>query len=76
MQKIDSSLCFSATDLVHFIDCEHLTALDLCGLSDGEFRPTKVKQVESAELIARKGTEHLAKRQQSMVAPDIEGGLW
>ena len=58
MQKIDSGLYFSATDLVNFIECEHLTALDLRGLSDGEFRASKVKQDESAELIARKGTEH------------------
>ena len=51
-------LFFSATDLGNFIECEHLTALDLRGLSDGEFRSAKVKPDESAELIARKGNEH------------------
>lgn len=58
MQLINSQRLYSATDLVNFIECEHLTALDLAALQSNELRASKVKADESAELIARKGIEH------------------
>ncbi|TDP74731.1 TM0106 family RecB-like putative nuclease [Roseateles toxinivorans] len=58
MQLQADQIHFSATDLVNFIECEHLTALDLLGLRDDAMRSGKVKADESAELIARKGIEH------------------
>lgn len=53
-----SKLLVSATDLVNFVECEHLTALDLLCSRDDQLRARKVKADESAELIARKGIEH------------------
>ena len=42
MQLINSQRLYSATDLVNFIECEHLTALDLAALQSNELRASKV----------------------------------
>ena len=58
MQQRDGTILFSATDLVAYLECEHLTALDFQALGDAEMRSDKAVPDESAELIARKGNQH------------------
>jgi predicted RecB family nuclease len=58
MQLRDGVYLFSATDLVGFLECEHLTVLDLQSLHDADARASKSAPDESAALIARKGDEH------------------
>ena len=58
MQLRDEVHLFSATDLVGFLECEHLTVLDRQSLHDAELRASKSAPDESAALIARKGDEH------------------
>lgn len=58
MQLRDRKQMFSATDLVGFLECEHLRALDLAALSDARTREHSAAPDESAELFARKGDEH------------------
>jgi uncharacterized protein len=56
MQQVDDQLILSASDLINFLECQHLTWLDLehaHGRFDAE--PTRG---DSAELVARKGDEH------------------
>lgn len=55
MQTKDSMLLYSATDLVNFLECEHVTSLDFLNLHT----PLPRASVdESTELIQRKGYEH------------------
>jgi len=58
MQLRDEVYLFSATDLVGFLECEHLTVLELQSLHDAGVRASKTAPDESAALIARKGDEH------------------
>lgn len=59
MQFRDGQYLFSATDLVGFLECAHLTALDRQSLGDGGvLRAQQAADDPSAALIARKGTEH------------------
>ena len=58
MQLCDGQHLFSATDVVGYLECAQLTALDLQSLHDAAVRAEKVGEDESAALIARKGTEH------------------
>ena len=58
MQQRDGTILFSATDLVAYLECEHLTVLDFQALGDADMRTGKSMPDESAELIARKGNEH------------------
>lgn len=55
MQLRNDAILFSATDVVGYLECEHLTSLDLRNL----YQPVaKAVDDESAALIARKGDEH------------------
>ena len=77
MQLLDSQLVLSATDLVAFLECEHLTALDLQHLDHADAQARR--DDESAELIARKGDEHeraylAALRAQGRQVVDIAAG--
>jgi len=55
MQNIDSTLLFSATDLVNFLGCHHATFLDLRQLS----APVELPPPDAhAELLQQKGLEH------------------
>lgn len=72
---------FSATDLVGYLECEHLTALDLRALDDPALRALRCAAGDSAELIAREGDQHERRhlallRQQGRQVVDIaaEGG--
>lgn len=58
MQLRDGTVLFSATDLVAYLECEHLTVLDIQALGDAGLRDARSTLDESAELIARKGDEH------------------
>ncbi len=58
MQLRDGITLFSATDLVAYLECEHLTVLDFQALADADMRASKSVPDQSAELIARKGDEH------------------
>src|SRR5688572_11813891 len=55
MQRVDGHVLFSPSDLNHFVDCEHLTSLDLRAL-DGLI-VAKEKDAQ-AEIIRAKGFEH------------------
>ncbi len=55
MQNRDSGRLYSATDLVNFLECEHVTSLDLQNLQS----PLPRAEVdESTQLIQQKGYEH------------------
>ena len=54
MQRIGDRLIFSPSDLNHFLECAHLTALDLAR-DPGTPRAARDAQ---AELLAAKGLEH------------------
>ncbi|MCE2832382.1 MAG: nuclease, partial [Oxalobacteraceae bacterium] len=55
MQKIDDRLVFSASDLVHFMECQHLSALDLLHL---EVPMARAPDSEEAEIIQNRGHAH------------------
>ncbi len=79
MQQLQGTTVFSATDLVAYLECEHLTALDFQALGDAGMRAGKSAPDESAELIARKGNEHeraylLRLQAQGRVVVDIAAG--
>jgi len=56
MELVDGQLILSATDLINYLECGHLTWLDrerAEGLLSAE-----PKRPETAELVAAKGDEH------------------
>ena len=55
MQRLNDSLFFSPSDLNHFVECEHLTSLDLLALDGLGVEKEKDPQ---AEIIRAKGFEH------------------
>ena len=55
MQKIKEKIVFSASDLVHFLECEHLSALDRLHLDVPMIRTS---DSEEAKLIQNRGVEH------------------
>ena len=55
MQRRSGQRLYSATDLVAFLECEHLTALDLQALDDPALAARRCAADESNQLIARKG---------------------
>src|SRR4051812_940999 len=55
MQRVNGTLYFSPSDLNHFVECEHLTTLDLLAI-DGQ-GVAKVIDPQ-AEIIRAKGFEH------------------
>ena len=57
MQRRDSRLLLSATDLVNFHECEHLSALDRAALDDEALKAQRTKPDDQAELLFRKGRE-------------------
>jgi len=58
MQRRSGQRLYSATDLVAFLECEHLTALDLLALDAPALAALRCATDESNELIARKGDQH------------------
>src|ERR1700726_1189506 len=56
MQQIDSQVVHSATDLVGFLACEHLTNLELAALAG--FVKRTFRDDPELDPIARRGLEH------------------
>ena len=59
MQIIDGKPVFSATDLVGYLACEHLTALERAALDDPALKPMRVDR--ELDLIRRHGDLHEAR---------------
>ncbi len=77
MQLIDGAPVFSATDLVGFLACDHLTGLELAGAARLVERP--VRDDPELELIRKRGYEHEARylagleaagRRATTISPD------
>jgi AAA domain len=56
MQLAEGRLAFSPSDLNDFLECEHLSALELAAARGALVRPSR--DAPQAELIRRKGEEH------------------
>ncbi|MCX5847627.1 MAG: TM0106 family RecB-like putative nuclease [Deltaproteobacteria bacterium] len=75
MQKVNSQTLFSASDVVNFLECEHLTTLDLINLDTPLL---KAEDDEETLLYQSKGIAHEAAyfdrlKQQSPSFADISG---
>jgi len=57
VQRVANQVLHSASDLVHFLECEHLTTLDLLNL-DATHAPPTAQDDAYAQLIQDKGVEH------------------
>lgn len=57
-QQNSSQVLFSASDLVYFLACTYLTALDFKSLTDPTYTLQKDEATESTQLIQEKGFEH------------------
>jgi len=57
MQRTGAQLLLSATDLVNFHECGHLTALDLRALDDKALKAQRTKPDEHTELLFQKGND-------------------
>lgn len=57
MQRLTSQLLLSATDLVNFHECEHLSTLDRAALDDPALKAQRTTADDQAELLFRKGNE-------------------
>ena len=66
MQQRDGRLLFSPSDLNHFLECEHLTALDVA-VARGELMRPGLDDPQR-DLIARKGDEHEEAHLERLVA--------
>ncbi len=66
----DHRLRLSASDLVAFLECEHLSALDL-RVARG-LEAIDAKRTDSAELVARKGDEHEQAFLGSLIAQGLD----
>ena len=69
MQVLNAGLLLSATDLVAFLECEHLSALDLRVARGLEV--IDQTRTDSTELVARKGTEHEQRYLESLIAQQL-----
>lgn len=56
MQKLDGTLIFSASDLVGYLECEHLTTLERALFEADLERPDRVDP--ELEVLQRRGEEH------------------
>jgi predicted RecB family nuclease len=56
VQQLDGKLIFSATDLINYLECPHLTHLDI-EIALGRLNLTETRS-DTTELVARKGDEH------------------
>src|SRR2546426_2127053 len=66
MQVLNAELLLSASDLVAFLECEHLSALALRVARGLEV--IEQTRTDSTELVARKGTEHEQRYLDSLIA--------
>lgn len=59
MQLIDGQPVFSATDLVGYLACEHLTALERAALAELVKRP--IREDRELDIIRKRGFQHEAR---------------
>ena len=57
MRLLDDTILYSASDLVDFLGCRHLSALKLARL-EGTLGPPPARPAGTAELASQKGMEH------------------
>ncbi len=57
MQRLGPKVLLSATDLVNFHECAHLSALDLRALDDKALKAQRTKPDEHAQLLFKRGNE-------------------
>src|SRR6266699_85964 len=69
MQVLNGELLLSATDLVAFLECEHLSALDLRVVRGLEV--IEQTRTDSTELVARKGSEHEQRYLESLITQQL-----
>ncbi len=70
MRQLDGRLIHSATDLINFVECPHLTYIDLEVVQGRlDIEPTRT---DSSELVASKGEEHEAAYVESLRAAGRE----
>ncbi|MGP8476444.1 TM0106 family RecB-like putative nuclease [Burkholderia sp. PR2] len=65
MQKVNGGIAYSASDLVNFLECEHLTSLDLIDL---DTPLPRTEDSDEAKLIQDKGHEHEARFLEALKA--------
>lgn len=58
MKRHNGKRLYSATDVVGYLECDFLTALDLRALDDAQLAAQRCASDESAELFARRGDQH------------------
>jgi ABC-type multidrug transport system ATPase subunit len=81
MALTDNRLLLSASDLVAFLECEHLSALDL--RVAGGIEVIEQTRMDSTALVARKGDEHehafleslIEQRADVVVVPSVFDGV-
>jgi uncharacterized protein len=56
VQRLDDRLLLAASDLIDYLECPHLTRLDLA-VAHG-WRALEATRTDAADLVARKGDEH------------------
>ena len=66
MQLVDGRPVFAATDLVGFLACEHLTALELAATAGLVERP--VRDDPEIDIVAKRGAEHEARYLATLLA--------
>ena len=66
MQLIDGQPVFSATDLVGYLACEHLTALERAALAGLVKRPTR--DDPELDVIRKRGFQHEARYLDDLAA--------
>jgi predicted RecB family nuclease len=78
VQHLDNRLILSATDLINYLECPHLTHLDIeVAIGRIELEPTRT---DATALVARKGDEHEQAYLAHLIAEghevvEIESGL-
>jgi len=70
MQKRDGVVLYSASDLVNYLECEHLTSLDLIDL---ETPLPRTEDSDEAKLIQAKGYSHESAFFEQLKARQVAG---
>jgi len=69
MQEIGGQLGYSATDLIGFLSCEHLTNLDRAAVSGLVQRPMRIDP--EPDRIAKRGLQHEARFLAELEQPGV-----
>jgi predicted RecB family nuclease len=70
MRQYNGTLVHSATDLINFVECPHLTRIDLEVVRGGlDLKPSRT---DSSDLVAAKGEEHERQYLEALLADDKE----